>query len=310
MTALSGGAAVAPPPPAPVPTPAPVAPGRRRLAAFFTLTKPEITFNVVLTALVGFLAAAHGAVDVLALLRTLLGTALVAGAASTLNQWVERDLDAVMKRTVRRPLPSGRLTPRESLAFGAVLGVAGTAYLAAAVTPLAALLAALTAASYLLVYTPLKRLTSLATVVGAVPGAIPPMIGWAAARGRLDPGAWVLFLILFFWQMPHFLALAALYRKDYARAGFRVLSVEDPGGASTGRQSVLYALALLVVSLLPTPLGMAGPLYFFGALALGGGFVYYGVRLAASPGNHACATFLFRYSLIYLPALCALMALG
>ena len=308
MSVLSGGAVAAPPPPAPAPPPA--APERRRLGAFLTLTKPEITFNVVLTALVGFLAAAHGAVDVFTLLRTLLGTALVAGAASALNQWVERDRDAMMKRTIRRPLPARRLTPRESLAFGIGLGLAGTAYLAASVGLLAAALAALTAASYLLVYTPLKRLTSLATVVGAVPGAIPPMIGWAAARGRLDAGAWVLFLILFFWQMPHFLALAVLYRKDYARAGFRVLPVEDPDGASTGRQSVLYALALLVVSLLPTPLGMAGPLYFFGALALGGGFLYYGVRLAVSPGSHVRASGLFRYSLLYLPALCALMVLA
>jgi len=318
MSPSPGGAAIAPPPVAP---PAPAAhrpsvgepsPDPRRLSAFLTLTKPEITFNVVLTALVGYLAAVHGAVALLALLRALLGTALVAAAASTLNQWVERDRDALMKRTLRRPLPARRLTPRESLVFGIAMGVVGTVYLAAAVGVLAAALAALTAASYLLLYTPLKRVTSLATVVGAVPGAIPPMIGWAAARGRLDAGAWALFLILFFWQMPHFLALAALYRKDYARAGFRVLPVEDPrdDGASTGRQSVLYALALLVVSLLPTPLGMAGPLYFFGALVLGAGFVAYGVRLALDPGSHARASGLFRYSLLYLPVLCTLMALA
>jgi len=305
MSAVQGGTAVAPRVSGP-----PSVPERKRLAAFLTLTKPEITFNVVLTALVGFLAAAHGSVDVMALVRTLLGTALVAGAASTLNQWVERDHDALMKRTVRRPLPARRLTPTESLAFGAALGIAGTAFLVVSVGLLAATLAALTAASYLLVYTPMKRVTSLATVVGAVPGAIPPMIGWAAARGRLDAGAWVLFLILFFWQMPHFLALAVLYRKDYARAGFRVLPVEDPDGASTGRQSVLYALALLVVSLLPTPLGMAGPVYFYGALTLGGGFLYYGVRLAFSPDSHARASGLFRYSLLYLPVLCTLMALA
>jgi heme o synthase len=295
-------------------TSAPPVPGvltpSRRLADFLTLTKPEITFNVVLTALVGFLAAAHGTVAPLVLLRALLGTALVAGAASALNQWVEREHDAVMKRTIRRPLPAGRLAPGDGLAFGLALGVTGTAYLGLAVNPLAAALAAATAASYLLVYTPLKRVTSLATVVGAVPGAMPPLIGWAAARGDLGPGAWVLFLILFFWQMPHFLALAALYRRDYARAGFRVLPVVDPDGASTGRQSVLYALALLVVSLLPTPLGMAGPLYFFGALALGGGFVYYGLRLAISPESHLHASGLFRYSLLYLPVLCALMAVG
>jgi protoheme IX farnesyltransferase len=285
-------------------------PDSRRLADFLTLTKPEITFNVVLTALVGFLAADHGSVRVLPLVHALLGTGLVAGAASSLNQWAERGHDALMHRTVRRPLPAGRLSPQESAIFGLALGVLGTAYLALSVGVLASALAAATAVSYLLIYTPLKRVTSLATVVGAVPGAMPPLIGWAAARGALAPGAWVLFLILFFWQMPHFLALAALYRKDYARAGFRVLPVVDPGGASTGRQAVLYALALLVVSLLPTPLGMAGPLYFFGALTLGVGFVYYGIRLALVPASHRHASSLFRYSLLYLPVLCALMALG
>ena len=287
-----------------------LAPRSRRLSAYLTLTKPEITFNVVMTALVGFLVAARGAVHIPLLLHALLGTALVAGAASALNQWVERDLDAVMRRTVRRPLPAGRVTPGESLWFAAGLFAAGTAYLALFAGSLASALAAATALSYLLVYTPLKRVTSLSTVVGAVPGAIPPMIGWAAARGRLDAGAWVLFLILFFWQMPHFLALAALYRRDYARAGFRVLPVVDPDGASTARQSVLYALALLLVSLMPFFIGMAGPLYFFGALALGLAFIACGVPLALAPQSHAHASRLFRASLLYLPALCALMALG
>jgi protoheme IX farnesyltransferase len=287
-----------------------LAPRTGRLSAYLTLTKPEITFNVVLTALVGFLVASRGAVHVRLLLDALLGTALVAAAASALNQWVERDLDAVMRRTIRRPLPAGRLTPEESVVFAVALGAAGTVWLALLATPLASALAAATALSYLLVYTPLKRLTSLSTVVGAVPGAIPPMIGWAAARGRLDAGAWVLFLILFFWQMPHFLALAALYRRDYARAGFRVLPVVDPDGASTARQSVLYTLALLLVSLMPTFLGMAGPLYFFGALALGLAFAFYGVRLALAPQSQAHASRLFRASLLYLPALCVLMALG
>ena len=153
-------------------------------------------------------------------------------------------------------------------------------------------------------------MTSLATVIGAVPGAIPPMIGWAAVRGRLDAGAWVLFLILFFWQMPHFLALAALYRRDYERAGFRVLPVVDPDGASTARQAVLYTLALLLVSLMPPFMGMAGALYFFGALGLGLAFTASGVRLALRPESHAHASSLFRFSLLYLPALCTLMALG
>ncbi len=290
--------------------PAPAPARSRRLADFLTLTKPEITFNVVLTALVGFLAAAHGEARVLQLLNTLLAIALVAGGASTLNQWAERDLDAAMHRTVRRPLPAGRLTPNASLRFGLLLVVSGTVYLAAVASGLSAALAAFTAASYLLIYTPLKRVTSLATVVGAVPGAIPPLIGWAAARGRLDAGAWALFLILFFWQMPHFLALAALYRRDYARAGFRVLPAIEPDGASTARQSVLYTLALLIVSLVPTLLGMAGALYFFGALVLGLGFLVSGVRFALRPESHGRASGLFRYSLLYLPALCLLMALG
>jgi protoheme IX farnesyltransferase len=282
----------------------------RRLADFVTLTKPRITFLVVLTTLVGFVAAGSGATDVPLLLETLAGTALVAGAASALNQWAEREADAVMRRTLRRPIPAGRLAPGESAVFGVALGAAGIAYLAVEVGGLASFLAAATAASYLLIYTPLKKVTSLATVVGAVPGAIPPLIGWAAMRGRLDPGAWVLFLILFFWQMPHFLALAALYRRDYARAGFRVLPVVDPDGASTGRQSVLYALALLVVSLMPTLVGMAGPLYFFGALGLGLGFLASGARFAFHPESHTHAARLFRYSLLYLPVLCLLMALG
>ncbi len=285
-------------------------PARRRLSDFVALTKPRITFLVVLTAMVGFLAARRGAWDPVLLLRALAGTALVAGAASALNQWVERDADALMRRTLRRPLPAGRLVPRDSVVFGLVLAAVGTAYLALTVGVLAGALAAATAASYLLVYTPLKRVTSLATVAGAVPGAIPPMIGWAAARGRLDAGAWVLFLILFFWQMPHFLALAALYRRDYARAGFRVLSVVDPDGASTGRQSALYALALLPVSLMPAFLGMAGRVYFFGALALGLGFLFYALRFALRPGAQAQASSLFHYSLLYLPVLCTLMALG
>ena len=283
---------------------------RRRLSDFVALTKPRITFLVVLTALVGFVAAARGTGDLVLLARTLAGTALVAGAASALNQWAERDADARMRRTLRRPLPAGRLMARDGAAFGLALAAGGIVYLALTVGVLAAALAAATAASYLLVYTPLKRVTSLATVVGAVPGAIPPMIGWAAVRGRLDAGAWVLFFILFFWQMPHFLALAAMYRRDYARAGFRVLSVVDPGGASTGRQSLVYALALLPVSLMPPFLGMAGPFYFFGALALGLGFVLYALRLALRPAAQPQAAGLFHYSLLYLPALCTLMALG
>jgi len=278
-------------------------PARARLADFVALTKPRITLLVAVTTLVGYLAASRGAGDAALLAHTLLGTVLVAGAASALNQVVERQADREMRRTARRPLPAGRLGAGEAAIFGIVMAVAGTLYLAAAVNPLASVLAALTAASYLLLYTPLKKVTSLATVVGAVPGAIPPMIGWAAARGTLGMEAWILFAIVFFWQMPHFLAIAAIYRLDYERAGFRVLPVVDPAGASTGRQAALYGLALIPISLLPSFVGMAGAAYFYGALALGACFVALGVRLALDPSSQVRARSLFRFSLAYLPLL-------
>lgn len=283
---------------------------RRRLAGFLELTKPRITFLVVLTTLVGFLVASPRPVPVLLLLHALVGTALTAGAAGALNQWAERRLDAEMRRTARRPLPSGQLTPLEAAVFGVGLTLAGTAYLALTTNGLASALAAVTIASYLLLYTPLKRVTSLATVVGAVPGALPPLIGWAAARGRLGVEAWVLFGILFLWQMPHFLALAQLYRADYARAGFRMLTVEDATGRGAGRQATLYALALVPVSLLPTPLGLAGPVYFLGALALGIAFLAAGVAMAVDPTSPAAARRLFHVSLLYLPAICILLLVG
>lgn len=283
---------------------------RARLAEFFALTKPRITFLVVLTALVGFLAGARRPVPLALLLHTLVGSALVAGAAGALNQLAERRADAEMRRTQRRPLPAKRVLPYEAAVFGIGLAALGTAHLALMANPLASTLAAFTALSYLALYTPLKKLTSLATVVGAVPGAIPPMIGWAAAHGRLGAEAWVLFTIVFLWQMPHFLALAHLYRTDYARTGFRMLTVEEPTGASAGRQSVLYALALIPVSLLPTFLGLAGPVYFFGALAFGLSFLASGVGMAARPASAAAAKRLFHVSLLYLPAVCLLLLVG
>jgi protoheme IX farnesyltransferase len=283
---------------------------RRRLAGFFELTKPRITFLVVLTTLVGFLVGAPHPVPVVLLLHALVGTALTAAAAGALNQWAERGADAEMRRTARRPLPSGDLAPLEAVVFGVGLSAAGTVYLALTTNGLASALAAVTIASYLLLYTPLKRVTSLATVVGAVPGALPPLIGWAAARGRLGVEAWALFGILFLWQMPHFLALAQLYRADYARAGFRMLTVEDATGRGAGRQAVLYALALVPVSLLPTPLGLAGPVYFFGALALGIAFLASGLGMAADPYSTRAARRLFHASLLYLPAICVLILVG
>jgi len=281
-----------------------------RAADFLQLTKPRITLLVVLTTLVGFLEGSARPRDIELLLHTLLGTALVAAAASALNQLAERRSDALMRRTMSRPLAAGRMGAAQAAAFGLVLLAAGTAYLVLAVNDLAAALALLTAASYLLAYTPLKKVTSLATVIGAVPGAIPPMIGWAAARGTLDAGAWILFGIVFFWQMPHFLAIAVLYRKDYERAGFRVLPVADPDGRSTGRQALLYAATLLPLSLLPSFVGLAGPWYFAGALVLGALFVAASARLLARPGDVARARSLFRLSLVYLPVLFLLLTTG
>ena len=277
------------------------------LKAFLALTKPRITLLVLLTTLVGYWMGREGPADLVLLINTLVGTALVAAAASVLNQYAEWREDAAMRRTAQRPLPAGRLQPHEAFAFGVVLWSLGAAWLRLFVNPLSSLLAILTAVSYLAAYTPLKRLTSLATVVGAVPGAIPPMIGWAAARDSLGPGAWALFLLVFFWQMPHFLAIAALFRSDYEAAGFRMLPVVDQAGGSTGRQAVLYAAGLIPVSLLPGMLGMAGRGYLVGALVLGVLFLLAAVQFMLGPDQPARARRLFRLSLLYLPAVLALL---
>jgi len=279
----------------------------RRAADLLALTKPRITLLVVLTTLVGYWEGRSAGTDLVLLANTLVGTALVAAAASALNQYAEWRADAAMRRTAKRPLPSGRLQPHVALGFGLILWTVGAAWLRLMVNPLSSGLAMITAASYLLAYTPLKRVTSLATVVGAVPGAIPPMIGWAAARNELGTGAWVLFLIVFLWQMPHFLAIAALYKRDYAAAGFQMLPVVEPGGQSTGRQAVLYALALIPVSLMPAFLGMAGRLYFAGTLLLGILFLVAAAHFMLRPGEPVRARRLFRLSLLYLPAVMALL---
>jgi protoheme IX farnesyltransferase len=250
----------------------------------------------------------HGPVDAAALASALVGTGLVAAGASALNMLLERRTDGLMHRTQNRPLPAGRLRPTEALAWGAVLTISGIAFLAWRSGPLAALVALLTWASYLFLYTPLKTRTSLSTVVGALPGALPPVIGWAAARGRVDAGAFVLFAILFLWQIPHFLAIAWIYRDDYARGGLPMLPVLDPDGRITGRQAVANSLALLVVSLTPTAAGLAGPVYLAGAIVLGLGFSAVAVWAAAARTLRV-ARFLFLASLVYLPAVCALLLL-
>jgi len=237
--------------------------------AYVALTKPDVTFLVVITTVSGFYLGSSGPLNWLALMHTLCGTLLVAGGTAALNQYVERDMDAVMRRTASRPLPSGQLQPREVLIFGFGTIVLGAGWLAMTVNALASLVALATCILYLCVYTPLKTRTTLATAVGAIPGALPPLIGWAAAHGSLSLGGWVLFAILFFWQFPHFMAIAWMYREDYARAGIRMLPVIDPKGDATFRQIVCTSTILVWVSALPSLLGMTGNSYFFGALVLG-----------------------------------------
>jgi len=279
---------------------------RGAAADYVELVKPRITLMVMLTAMVGFVMGSRGAVDLSALATVLAGTGLVAAGASALNMLLERRTDGLMRRTQNRPLPAGRLRPVDALGWGAILTLAGVSFLAWRSGPLPALVALVTWTSYLFLYTPLKTRTSLSTVVGALPGALPPVIGWAAARGRIDAGAFVLFAILFLWQIPHFLAIAWIYREDYARGGLPMLPVVDPEGLVTGRQAVANTLALAIVSLAPAFGGMAGSLYLAGALALGVMFTAAAVW-AAVKRTPAAARGLFLASLAYLSILCTLL---
>jgi heme o synthase len=279
----------------------------RRVADYLALTKPRVVALVLVTTAVGYHLGSPGTLRLVRLLHTLLGTALAAGGTLALNQWMERDLDARMERTRRRPLPDGRLAPADALATGSALLVLGLAHLALAVNGLTALVTATIALTYLLAYTPLKPLTSLSSLVGAVPGALPPVAGWAAARGGLGLEPCVLFAIMYLWQIPHSLAIGRLYRDDYERAGIRVLPVVDPDGRSTGAHVLGNALALVPVALLPTLIGLAGPLYFLVALVLGAGFVWSALGLAR--GGSADARRLLLASLVYLPVLLGVMAL-
>src|SRR6185437_1734611 len=240
-----------------------------KLWSYVVLTKPDVTFLVVITTVAGFYLGSTGAIDWSLMLNTLFATMLVAGGTAALNQYVEREMDAVMRRTASRPLPAGSLQPRDAVIFGVSTIVGGALWLALAVNGLSALVALATSVLYLGAYTPLKTRTPLATAVGAIPGALPPLIGWAAARGSLSLGGWVLSAILFFWQFPHFMAIAWMYREDYARAGIKMLPVVDPKGNSTFRQIVMTSAILVWVSALPTVIGMTGISYFFAALALG-----------------------------------------
>jgi heme o synthase len=279
-----------------------------RWADYLELTKPRVTSLVLVTTLVGFYLGSQGGIDWLLLLNTLLGTALVAAGTSAFNQYVEREADGRMLRTRGRPLPAGRMEPLPALFFASVVSAAGLLHLALTVNLLTALLAALTLGSYILVYTPLKRVTSLCTLIGAIPGALPPLGGWTAAQGSVGGGGLTLFAILFVWQLPHSLAIASMYREDYARGGFAVLPVVDPEGGSTARQILAHCLLLLPVSLVPSVIGITGAAYFYGAVILGLGFAIAALPVVAR-GTVRAARRLLLVSVIYLPLLLALMAL-
>ena len=278
---------------------------RTRTLDFIALAKPRLNLLVVASALAGY-AMGRGDMSGVPLLCTVAGTGFVAGGASAFNQVLERRRDGLMRRTRLRPMPDGRLPVRDALLYAWGLSAAGLVTLALGVNLLSAAMALVTLVIYAAVYTPLKPRTSFATVVGAIPGALPPVIGWAAATGDLSRGAWVLFGIVFLWQLPHFLAIAWIYREDYARAGFLMLPVIEPDGRSTGRQAVIYAAALLPLSLAPTLVGMAGTVYFAGALALT--LMFLGLSMGfARTRAVADARKLFFGSILYLPLLWVLM---
>ncbi len=281
---------------------------RRVLGDLVALTKPRVVLMILVTTLVGYYVGLSGAPDWVRVLHLAVGTMLAAGGTLALNQYWERDVDGRMERTRARPLPDGRLMPLEALVFGGAITALGIVELAAFVGMAAAAVTLATFALYLFAYTPLKLRTALCTLVGAVPGALPPVTGWVAAREELGAGAWILFGILFLWQLPHTLAIGQLYRDDYARAGVRLLPVIDPEGASTARQIVTGCLALMGVSLLPTLIGLAGAVYFAGAMALGLGLVVLAGCQALAPSMTGARRVLFA-SLLYLPALLALLAL-
>jgi protoheme IX farnesyltransferase len=273
---------------------------------YLALTKPRLNALVVATSAAGYYLGAAGRVDVELMVQAVAGTALVAGGAAVLNQVYERDTDSLMRRTRMRPLPDGRVSPTDARVFGVVLAAAGLVVLAARATLLAALLAATTLVVYLVVYTPMKRRSPVATLIGAIPGALPPLIGWTAADGRLSVGGLTLFSIVFLWQIPHFMAIAWLYRDDYGKAGFPMLPVIEPDGRKTGRQAVAYAAALLPVSLVPGVIGLSGSTYVVLALVLGTLLLTLSVRFAWFRSTDS-ARALFLGSIAYLPLLWIVM---
>ncbi len=283
-----------------------IADARSRMSDFVALAKPRLNMLVVVSALAGYVMAGGETSNIWRLFCLLVGTGLVAGGASAFNQITERKPDGLMLRTRQRPMPDGRLNTPEAVIFAFALTATGLVLLAVGVNPLSATVALITLVTYAVVYTPLKRYSSFSTVVGAIPGALPPVIGWAAAENALSQGAWVLFGILFLWQLPHFLAIAWMYRDDYARAGFPMLPVIEPDGRSTARQAVVYSAALLPCSLAPTLVGMAGTLYFVGALVLTLLFLGLAIRFGLTR-SIPDARRLFLGSITYLPLLWVLM---
>lgn len=277
-------------------------PAKGWTAVYADLVKARLTLLVLLTTLVGFYVGFRGPMDYLLMFHALFGTALVASGAAALNQLLEREHDAKMRRTAGRPLPSGRLQPITVMLFGGICSLVGLIYLAVLVNPLTSVLGALSLVSYLFIYTPLKRMTWLNTAAGAVPGALPPLMGWAAARGELSGGGWALFAILAFWQMPHFFAIAWIYKDEYAKAGFQMLPAVDPDGSRTAQQSVSHTLGLLPVSLCPFLFHLAGPIYLASALVLGVAYLVCAIQFGRKL-DLPSARRLFFASIIYLPLL-------
>jgi protoheme IX farnesyltransferase len=275
---------------------------------YIALTKPRITWLILMSTGVGYFFGAKSGWHLLSLLHTIIGTGLIASGTAALNQWYEREADSKMKRTQGRPLPAGRLTPRHALIFAVLISVAGFIELFFGVNALSAWLGLFTLASYLFIYTPLKQRSPHSTTIGAIPGAMPPLIGYAAASGTLTWEAWILFAILFLWQFPHFYAIAWMYREDYERAGIRMLPVVEPDGESTARRILLYSLVLIPISLVPKFLSMTGNFYLFGALAIGLMFLYAGVRVSFDRTRQQARRVLLA-SVIYLPVLYGLMLL-
>ena len=277
-----------------------------KLGAYIALTKPDVSLLVLMSTAAGFYMGARGPMPWLHMLHVIFGTMMMAAGTAALNHYIERESDRFMRRTASRPLPTGQLTPAEALRFGLALALAGAVDLYGSAGSIACLLGVFTSLSYLLAYTPLKKRTVWATFVGAIPGAIPPMIGWTAATGKLGTGAWLLFAILFLWQFPHFHAISWMYREDYARAGILMLPVVDKDGTRTFRQIVLYAASLVAVSLLPAIMGFAGMLYFFGALVTCTGLVQV-CLWAASAKTNTRAKWLMHATVLHIPILLGLM---